>query len=91
MNKNSERSAQAGRKLKEFSLEAKVVKINQGPVITQYEIELAKGVKVSRVTSLEEDLAMALKAKSIRIVAPIPGKGTIGVEIPEFESVCCIS
>lgn len=69
-------------KLKEFSLEAKVVKINPGPVITQYEIELAKGVKVSRVTSLEDDLAMALKAKSIRIVAPIPGKGTIGVEIP---------
>ncbi len=69
-------------KLKEFALEAKVVKINPGPVITQYEIELAKGVKVSRVTSLEDDLAMALKAKSIRIVAPIPGKGTIGVEIP---------
>jgi DNA segregation ATPase FtsK/SpoIIIE, S-DNA-T family len=69
-------------KLREFSLEAKVVKINPGPVITQYEIELAKGVKVSRVTSLEDDLAMALKAKSIRIVAPIPGKGTIGVEIP---------
>ncbi len=69
-------------KLKEFSLEAKVVKINPGPVITQYEIELARGVKVSRVTSLEDDLAMALKAKSIRIVAPIPGKGTIGIEIP---------
>jgi DNA segregation ATPase FtsK/SpoIIIE, S-DNA-T family len=69
-------------KLKEFSLEAKVVKINPGPVITQYEIELAKGVKVSRVTSLEDDLAMALKAKSIRIVAPIPGKGTIGIEVP---------
>lgn len=69
-------------KLGEFSLEAKVVKINPGPVITQYEIELAKGVKVSKVTSLEDDLAMALKAKSIRIVAPIPGKGTIGIEIP---------
>jgi len=69
-------------KLKEFDLEAKVVKINPGPVITQYEIELAKGVKVSRVTSLENDLAMALKARSIRIVAPIPGKGTIGIEIP---------
>jgi S-DNA-T family DNA segregation ATPase FtsK/SpoIIIE len=69
-------------KLGEFSLEARVVKINPGPVITQYEIELAKGVKVSRVTSLEDDLAMALKAKSIRIVAPIPGKGTIGIEIP---------
>ncbi len=69
-------------KLGEFSLEAKVVRINPGPVITQYEIELASGVKVSRVTSLEDDLAMALKAKSIRIVAPIPGKGTIGIEIP---------
>ena len=69
-------------KLKEFSLEAEVVQINPGPVITQYEIKLASGVKVSKVSSLEKDLAMALSAKSIRIVAPIPGKNTVGIEIP---------
>ncbi|MCK5760628.1 MAG: DNA translocase FtsK, partial [Candidatus Delongbacteria bacterium] len=69
-------------KLQEFSLEAEVVQINPGPVITQYEIKLASGVKVAKVSSLENDLAMALRAKSIRIVAPIPGKGTVGIEIP---------
>ncbi|MBN2789166.1 MAG: DNA translocase FtsK [Candidatus Delongbacteria bacterium] len=69
-------------KLQEFSLDAEVVQINPGPVITQYEIKLASGVKVARVASLEKDLAMALKAKSIRIVAPIPGKNTVGIEIP---------
>lgn len=69
-------------KLQEFSLEAEVVQINPGPVITQYEIKLASGVKVAKVASLEKDLAMALSAKSIRIVAPIPGKNTVGIEIP---------
>ncbi|MDA3885758.1 MAG: DNA translocase FtsK [Candidatus Delongbacteria bacterium] len=69
-------------KLKEFSLEAEVVQINPGPVITQYEIKLASGVKVAKVSSLEKDLAMALSAKNIRIVAPIPGKNTVGIEIP---------
>ena len=69
-------------KLQEFSLEAEVIQINPGPVITQYEIKLASGVKVAKVSSLEKDLAMALSAKSIRIVAPIPGKNTVGIEIP---------
>ncbi|MBN1970562.1 MAG: DNA translocase FtsK 4TM domain-containing protein [Candidatus Delongbacteria bacterium] len=69
-------------KLLEFSVEAEVVNINPGPVITQYELKLAKGVKISRVNSLEKDLAMNLKAKSVRIVAPIPGKDTVGIEIP---------
>ncbi|MDA3838307.1 MAG: DNA translocase FtsK [Candidatus Delongbacteria bacterium] len=69
-------------KLQEFSLEAEVVQINPGPVLTQYEIKLASGVKVAKVSSLEKDLAMALSAKSIRIVAPIPGKNTVGIEIP---------
>ncbi len=68
--------------LKEFNVDGVVAKINPGPVITQYEIKLAKGVKVARIASLERDLAMALKARSIRIVAPIPGKGTVGIEIP---------
>jgi len=66
-------------KLKEFSVDAKVVQINPGPVITQYEIKLAKGVKVAKISSLEKDLGMALRAKSIRIIAPIPGKDTVGI------------
>ena len=69
-------------KLNEFSVEGKVVQINPGPVITQYEIKLAKGVKVVKISSLDKDLAMTLKARSIRIVAPIPGKDTVGIEIP---------
>ncbi|PID27212.1 MAG: cell division protein FtsK [Candidatus Cloacimonadota bacterium] len=69
-------------KLQEFSVDASVVQINPGPVITQYEIKLAKGVKISKVNSLEKDLAMNLRAKSVRIVAPIPGKDTVGIEIP---------
>jgi len=69
-------------KLNEFSVEGKVVQVNPGPVITQYEIKLAKGVKVVKISSLDKDLAMTLKARSIRIVAPIPGKDTVGIEIP---------
>ncbi len=68
--------------LKNFKIEAEVVEICQGPVITQYELELAAGVKVSRITSFSDDLSMALAAESVRIVAPIPGKSTVGIEIP---------
>ncbi len=69
-------------KLKEFDIEGEVVNVNIGPVITQYELRPAPGTKISKYTSLSDDLALALKAKSIRIVAPIPGKDTIGFEIP---------
>lgn len=72
-------------KLVEFAVDAEVVQINPGPVITQYEVKLAKGIKVARISSLEKDLAMALKAVSIRIVAPIPGKDTVGIEIPNHQ------
>jgi DNA segregation ATPase FtsK/SpoIIIE, S-DNA-T family len=72
--------------LADFDVEAKVVQVNQGPVITRYEIEPAPGVKVNRVTTLSDDIALAMKAQSIRIVAPIPGKGTIGVEVPNSAS-----
>jgi len=68
--------------LAHFGVEAKVVEIHQGPVITSFEIEPAVGVKVNRITNLENDIAMGLKAKSIRIVAPIPGKSTVGIEVP---------
>ena len=69
-------------KLAEFGIEASVLNVNVGPIITQYELEPAPGIKVNRFTSLSDDLALALKAKSIRVQAPIPGRGLIGVEVP---------
>lgn len=72
--------------LADFEIEAKVVEINKGPVITRYELEPAPGVKVHRITSLSDNIALTMKAQSVRIVAPIPGKGTIGVEVPNSTS-----
>ncbi|HUU89969.1 MAG TPA: DNA translocase FtsK [Phycisphaerae bacterium] len=68
--------------LHEFGVSAKVVAIETGPVITQYELALAPGIKVGKVIALSDDLAIALKAPNVRIVAPLPGKDTIGVEVP---------
>jgi len=73
------------RSLQEFRLDARVVEIDTGPVITMFELELAAGVKVGRVAALSHDIARALKAPSVRIVASIPGKSTIGVEVPNTE------
>lgn len=72
--------------LADFDIEAKVVAYNRGPVITRYELEPAPGVKIHRITSLSDNIALAMKAQSVRIVAPIPGKGTIGVEVPNSAS-----
>lgn len=72
--------------LADFDIEAKVVTFNRGPVITRYELEPAPGVKIHRITSLSDNIALAMKAQSVRIVAPIPGKGTIGVEVPNSSS-----
>ncbi|RCK71921.1 MAG: Cell division protein FtsK [Ignavibacteriae bacterium] len=69
-------------KLAVFGIELEKVSVTPGPVVTLYELVPAAGIKVSRIVSLESDLALALAAKGIRIIAPIPGKGTIGVEIP---------
>jgi S-DNA-T family DNA segregation ATPase FtsK/SpoIIIE len=68
--------------LRNFKIDAEVVEIDRGPVITQYELELAAGIKVNKITNLSDDLAMALRAQTVRIVAPIPGKSTVGVEVP---------
>ncbi len=68
--------------LMHFGVEGKVVAIRPGPVITMIEFEPALGVKISKVTGLADDLALALKAMSIRIVAPVPGKAVIGIEVP---------
>jgi S-DNA-T family DNA segregation ATPase FtsK/SpoIIIE len=68
--------------LSSFKVEAQVVGVNPGPAVTQFELQPAVGVKISKITSLEKDLALALAAPSIRIEAPIPGKAVIGIEIP---------
>ncbi len=68
--------------LSHFKVMGKVVGICPGPVIIRYEIELAPGIKVSQISSLSDDLALALSAKSIRILAPIPGKNAVGIEVP---------
>jgi S-DNA-T family DNA segregation ATPase FtsK/SpoIIIE len=68
--------------LMSFGIEAKVGDINCGPTITSFEIHPAVGVKVQKITALENDIALNLQAKSIRIIAPIPGKAAVGIEIP---------
>jgi len=68
--------------LSEFGIQAEVVEIDRGPVVTQYELMLAPGVKVGRVIGLSDDIAIAVKAPNVRIVAPIPGKSTVGIEVP---------
>jgi S-DNA-T family DNA segregation ATPase FtsK/SpoIIIE len=69
-------------KLGDFGIEGKVTEIHPGPVVTTFEFEPAPGVKVNQIVSREDDLALALRAQRIRILAPIPGKGAVGVEIP---------
>jgi len=68
--------------LNNFKVRGKVSGIHPGPVITRYEVELAPGEKVNRISNLADDLALALRAKSIRILAPIPGKSLVGIEVP---------
>lgn len=77
--------------LRYFNIESEVRQITPGPIITRYELTLAPGVKVGRVVNLSDDLAMALKAKGgIRILAPIPGKAAIGIEVPnKTRSMVC--
>ncbi len=69
-------------KLEDFGVMGKVVTVLPGPVITRFELEPAPGVKINRVVNLADDLALALRAMSIRIIAPIPGKAVIGIEVP---------
>jgi S-DNA-T family DNA segregation ATPase FtsK/SpoIIIE len=71
--------------LREFDIDAHVVEIDTGPVITVYELSLAPGVKVSAISALANDIQRALKAETIRIVAPIPGKNTVGIEVPNAQ------
>ncbi len=69
----------------DFGFRVKVVEIETGPVIAQFEVELEAGLRLSKITSLADDLAIALRVPSVRIVAPIPGKNTVGIEVPNTE------
>ena len=73
------------KKLADFGVTGRVVTVHPGPVITMYEFEPGSGVKVNRITSLGDDLALALRALSVRIIAPLPGKSVVGIEIPNPE------
>lgn len=73
------------RTLREFKIDVRVVEIDTGPVITMFELELSAGTKVSHISSLSNDIARALKAPAVRVVAPIPGKNTVGIEVPNTD------
>ena len=86
---NDEELKENGRILQEklatFDIEIEDLQVTPGPVVTLYEFVPAPGIKISRIESLADDIALALKARGIRIIAPIPGKGTVGVEIPNHK------
>jgi len=69
-------------KLADFDVDGRVTEIHPGPVVTMFEFEPAAGIKVGSIVSLEDDLALAMRAAKIRVIAPLPGRGTVGVEIP---------
>lgn len=69
-------------KLQDFNIKGRITQVHPGPVITLFEFEPAPGVKVGRIASLQDDLAMSLRASSLRIIAPLPKKGTVGIEVP---------
>jgi len=71
--------------LDDFGISVKVTDIERGPVITRYELEPAPGVKLNRIVALSDDIALAMKSPSVRIVAPIPGKARVGVEVPNTQ------
>jgi len=71
----------------EFGLNVKISEVDTGPVVTQFELNLEKGLRVSKVSNLADDLAIALRVPAIRVVSPIPGKNTVGVEVPNEKQV----
>lgn len=79
------KAAALERLLGEFNIVAQVVSADTGPVVTMFELELAAGVKVSQISALANDMARALGAGAVRVVAPLPGKHTIGIEVPNSE------
>ncbi len=79
------KSQQLENKLRDYGVQGQVVAVHPGPVVTMYEFQPAAGVKLSKISSLSDDLALAMSAMSVRIVAPIPGKAVVGIEIPNLE------
>jgi S-DNA-T family DNA segregation ATPase FtsK/SpoIIIE len=73
------------KKLKDFGVGGRVVTVHPGPVVTMYEFEPESGVKVNRIVNLADDLSLALRALSVRIIAPLPGKSVVGIEVPNAE------
>ena len=70
--------------LKNYNIEIERIKATIGPTVTLYEIVPAPGIRISKIKNLEDDIALSLSALGIRIIAPIPGKGTIGIEVPNL-------
>ncbi|MFH1771715.1 MAG: DNA translocase FtsK 4TM domain-containing protein [Candidatus Omnitrophota bacterium] len=68
--------------LADFGVEVRVVSVQKGPVVTMYELKPVAGVKIQKISALSDDIALAMKSSSVRVVAPLPGRGTVGVEIP---------
>lgn len=79
---HEERAAQLVQTLAEFGVKVQPTEIHAGPVITRYEVTPAPGVRVEKIVNLDKNLALALKAEGVRIIAPVPGKGTVGIEVP---------
>jgi S-DNA-T family DNA segregation ATPase FtsK/SpoIIIE len=75
------------RTFQQFGLNVKVSEIDTGPVVTQFELDLEPGLRVSKVTNLQDDLAIALRVPAVRVVSPVPGKNTVGVEVPNEKQV----
>lgn len=86
MQKINENAKKLEQTLQDFGVKAKVTQIYLGPAVTQYEVYPEAGVKVSKIVSLTDDIALALAAKDIRIEAPIPGKSAVGIEVPNAET-----
>ncbi len=72
--------------LADFGIEVRVVQVSRGPAVTRYELQPAPGVKIQRIASLSDDIALAMKAQAVRVVAPIPGKAAVGVEVPNTQT-----
>ncbi len=94
LNDNGKKSAKLANKaelleetLSSFGVDAKVINVNHGPKITRYEIQPATGVKVSKIVSLSDDIALSLAARDVRIEAPIPGKAAVGIEVPHGNDI----
>lgn len=85
-NTNLDESAILESTLQDFGIESRVIGIERGPAITRYELQIAPGVKVGKVKALDNDIALTMKAKSVRILAPIPGKAAIGIEVPNVNT-----